>query len=130
MAINLPIYNLDPAQVTARGIEVPLADFAGGVNMAGSCAGGIGINTGDYSPKVTDWAPIADIAAHRSQHIGQANNVLQVDQGADINDQPAFVQTAGIVAPGGELDVTTGALNLTGKTVPSGAFAWGVIPIV
>jgi len=128
--MNLPIYNLDPAQVATRASEVPLASFANGLNTGGSNAPGVGINTGNYDPKASDWPRIVGGAAHQSQHIGAAANELQVDQGADINDQVAFVQTAGAIAPGGVLDIPTGAINLTGQTVPSGSWAWGVIPIV
>ncbi len=126
---NLAIYNLNGTLVTARAAEVPAADFAGGMNKGGSCAPGIGINTGNYDPKASDWPRIADTAAHDSQHIGQTASALQAVQGADINDTVAFVQTIAAIAPDAVLNIATGAVNKTGKTVPSGSWAWGVIPV-
>ena len=52
-----------------------------------------------------------------------AGEALTADQGVDRNDELSFVQTAGDVAPGGAL--VAGVVNRTGKTVPTGAWAWG-----
>jgi hypothetical protein len=123
---NLPTYELSAALI--RSGEVAAADWADGMNKGGSCAPGIGINTGDYQPKAFDWPRIEDTAAHESQHIGQTEAVIQVVQGADVNDQVAFVQADAETAPDAELDATTGADNKTGKTVPASDWAWGVIP--
>ena len=91
---NLPTFNLDPATVTARNADytdTPLTDDPGdgtfdgpylGCNRAGSCAPGIGINTGDFSPKLDDWTLLdqnSDTGEARtpqdSQHIGGDVNV-------------------------------------------------------
>lgn len=125
MATNLATYELNPTLV--RSVEVPDADWSGGVNKGGSNAPGLGINTGNYDPKAQDWPRIADTEAHPSQHIGQAESPLLAIDGADINDNVAFVQADAETAPDGELDAATGAINKTGETVPASAWVWGVI---
>ena len=113
--------------------EVPAADWAGGVNNGASCAPGIGVNTGDYSPKPQDWSEEERAPADSAQ-IGQSGvdattlELFNVVTGDD-NNQPVFVQADGVTAPGAVLDVGTGAVNLTGKTVPAGAWVWGSVPI-
>ena len=42
-----PVFFVDDAAVTARSAEVPDADWAGGNNVAASCAHGLGINYGE-----------------------------------------------------------------------------------
>ena len=117
---NIVTYMLNSTLV--RSGEVTGADWVGGLNRGGSCAPGVGINTGDYDPKDTDWSrQVRD--PQNSQHLGTAGAVIQAIQGADVNDQLSFVQTAGDIAPGGAL--ITGVVNRTGKTVPSGSWAWG-----
>lgn len=133
---NLPTYALNAVAVAARAAEVPDADFSGGMNF-GACANGVGINTGNYDPKDTDWPRIEDTAAHETQHIGgnglgdgsTDGFVIQVVDGADINDNVAFVQADASTAPDAVLDAATGAVNKTGETVPAGSWAWGVIPV-
>lgn len=124
---NLPTYELDSTLV--RSGEVTAADWAGGMNLAASNAPGVGINTGGYDPKAQDWPRIADTAAHDSQHIGQDAAALQVIDGADINDNVAFVQADAETAPDAVLDAATGAVNRTGETVPADGWAWGTIPV-
>ena len=73
MAQNQPTYFVDSTLVTARNAEytgTPLTDTGAGTaadprlgcNDGGSCAMGIGINTGDYSPKDSDWPEIEQLA--------------------------------------------------------------------
>lgn len=129
MATNLATYML--SNMLVRGTEVPDADWAGGLNRGGSNAPGIGINTGNADPKEQDWPRIADTGDRQSQHIGVggAGRVLRVVQGDDITDRLAFVQADGPTNPGDPLDLTTGAVNLTGKIVDQDAWVWGVIPM-
>ena len=115
---NLPTFFLG----TIESAQFPNADLTGGVNRGGGCSPGIGVNTGDYSPKASDWSE-EERDPQNSQHIGGTEAELTVDQDPDFNDQAAFVQTSGSVAPGGNLK--TGVVNRTGKTVPSGAWCWG-----
>lgn len=128
MAANLPTYLIP----ITRDAEVPNADWAGGGNFAGSCAPGVGVNTGNYDPKADDWPRVADTAARNSQSIGGPLKALNAADyaGSDLNDTVAFVQTAGAVADGAVLDITTGAVNRTGQTVPASSWAWGTIPVV
>lgn len=163
VAPNLPSFFIDPATVTARNAEfagTPLTDNDGGgtyadpylgMNRGGSNAPGIGINTGDFDPKLDDWTLLdqgqGDAGAtplartpQNSQHIGGEGlggtlpssggsegltDVKPVNAviAADFNDTMAFVQTAGEIAPGA--DLVAGVVNRTGLTVPSGANAWG-----
>jgi len=109
-----------PAAAAGRQSEVSAADWDTGVNPGGDNAPGIGISTGGYSLKTIDWAEIV-INPQTSQRLGTAAENLV--EPVDGNDQFAFVQTAGIIAPGGAL--ITGVVNRTGLTVPSGAWAWG-----
>lgn len=129
MSNNLPVYALDAAEVVTRSSEVPDADFANGMNK-GACIHGIGINTGSYDPKDTDWARIEDTAAHQTQHIGGSLFDINTVNGADINNEVAFVQADANTIDNAVMDIATGAINRTGGTVPANAWAWGEIPIV
>ena len=130
-----------------RQAQVAAAAWDDGMNYA-SCQPGVGICTGIYDPKAQDWPRVADTAAHTGQFIGGVDPAESTDadtgngntgadtaiditvvQGADINDTVAFVTTVAPVAPDGVLDATTGAVNKTGVTVPTGAWVWGVIPV-
>lgn len=105
------------------------ADFTGGMNRGGSNAPGIGINTGDYSPKIDDWSATQRLI-YESGAIGQAKDDITISNNDDdFNNEVSFVQADGAIAPDGELDAGTGALNRTGKTVPSGAWCWGEVEV-
>jgi len=125
---NIPTYYYDPTLVAARALETPNADWVGGLNRGGSNTNGIGIATGFYDPAVNDWARIEDTAAHESQHIGEDATSILLIQGADVNDEVAFVQADADTADGAVLDAVTGATNETGVTVPADSWVWGVIP--
>ncbi len=115
-------------QGTVDAVAFPNADVTGGVNRGGSNSPGIGINTGDYDPKVSDWSQhVRDPA--QGQQIGQTAGDINVDQGADVNDQVSFIQTDGAIAPDGEMAALSGVFNRTGKTIPSGSWAWGLKPV-
>lgn len=121
----------------ARQAQVS-ADWAGGMN-AGGCNPGVGINTGDYSPKDTDW-PEVEITAAASQFIGgvDVTETTGADTGLggaatfdllDADDgEFAFVQADAETDADDPLDSVTGAVNRTGKTVPAAAWCWGTIP--
>lgn len=110
-------------QGAVTAAQFPNADLVGGLNKGGSCSPGVGVNTGDYDPKVTDWS--RDVRnPQNGQNIGGVAAPLTVDQGADINDQVAFVEATGAVAP--DADIIAGVANKTGKTLESGNWAWGL----
>ena len=134
-----------PAAGAVRRAQVAGADWDTGMNP-GTCQPGVGINTGDYSPKVQDWAEVV-IAPGVSQYIGGidpaettgANTGVgtegaagQVDllEPVDGNDTFAFVEADAETAADAVLDVTTGAVNRTGVTVPAAAWCWGTVPVV
>lgn len=135
MAINIPSYFLNSAEVAARQPEVPDADFAGGMNLGASNACGIGINTGDVNPKLTDWSVIDQFGDARtpqaSNSIGGIADPIRAwqDDGADINDTMAF-SVADVAAVADAIyDTVSGALNKTGATVAIGDRIWGPIPV-
>jgi hypothetical protein len=143
MAANLPTYQLNATSVAARAAEVASADFAGGVNRGGSCAPGIGINTGATTvPSNQHWSLLDQAGAARapqdSQHIGgdglgagdATTNPINVIIGADVNDTAAFVTADTQAADGAEFDSVSGAVNRTGATIEVGETAWGTIPVL
>lgn len=114
-------------QTLKRTGEVTGADWDGGCNKAGSCAGVMGLGTGDYSPKSSDWSEDERLL-YNSQHMGQtASDVNFTDNSSDHNNDASFVQADGNIAANGELKSGTGALNRTGVTVPSGSWCWGEV---
>lgn len=132
---NLKTFFQDSVLTAARAAETTGADWddtdGNGCNRVASNSPGIGINTGDYDPKETDW-PRIDPTYGLGQNIGTdngVNNRITLDQGADQNDQVVFVAADAETAPDAVLDAVTTAVNRTGKTVPAGAFAWGSVPI-
>lgn len=132
---NLKTFFQDTVLTAATVAQAPDADWVDtngeGCNRAASNTPGIGINTGDYSPKSSDWWE-TDPTWGIGQNIGTdngANNRITLDQGADQNDQVVFVAADAETVADAVLDATTGAVNRTGMTVPSGAFAWGSVPI-
>ncbi len=134
-----------PAAGAVRRAQVAGADWDTGMNP-GTCQPGVGINTGDYSPKVQDWAEVV-IDPGVSQYIGGVDPAAlvgantgvgtegaagQVDllEPVDGNDTFAFVAADAATAPDAVLDIASGAVNRTGKTVPIGAWCWGTVPVV
>jgi hypothetical protein len=133
MALNLPTYYLDSAEVTARSAEVPDADFAGGMNKGASNAPGVGVNTGDYDPKVSDWPrpAVQPTTVQDSNKIGGVATGLNVVD-ATFGDTAlcAFVEAlTGAIAPDGIIENNVAGfamINRTGKTIPQNSWAWGV----
>jgi hypothetical protein len=130
---SLPTFFQDSVLTAARQAEEtnPDADWAGGANKAGSNAPGIGIATGDYGYKTSDW-DLADGTFGVSQNIGTdngVNNRITLDQDPDFNDQVVYVFADADTAPGAELDAATGAINMTGETVPAGEPCWGLVAV-
>lgn len=123
---NLPTYGLSEGVVEDRQPEVPDASFAGGGNEAGSNSPGIGINTGDYDPKPSDWSR-EERTPQQFGHIGLSPlGDVRVDNPIP-GDLAYFVQAGGVTAPDAQIP-GTGAFNRTGITVPSGAWLWGSSP--
>ena len=139
MAQNLPSYTLREDTVTARESEVPDASFSDGMNLGGSNAGGIGINTGAPDPKVEDWTTLDQDENARdpqiSQHIGgnalgsgseSESAPIRAVQDADINDTLSFVVVAADAADGvGMGPGNTDPINRTGEDVVIGQRVWG-----
>ena len=139
MAANLPTYLLD-ADVTRNSeyTGTPFTDTESanynarlGCNKAASNAPGIGIATGFVNPKAQDWERVADTADARSAHIGltpDATTTLKTVEGADVNNELAFVESDSNAAADAECDAATGATNQTGATIATGDWLWGVVP--
>ena len=144
MAKNQETYFVDSALVTARNAEYngdPLSDTGAGTfadprlgcNDAGSCAPGIGVNTGDYSPKSSDWPEIEQVLD--SQAIGEdQSGLFNRDATFGITSLVGFAppDPAAPVAPDAKINFDVAGsgfetFNRTGKTVPAGAWTWGAI---
>ena len=142
MATNLPTYALLASTVTARSSEVPLADFSGGLNLGGSNAPAIGLNTGSVNPKLQDWSVLDQRGFARegqfSSHIGGPGTAagagggfgsgfqLQVVRGADINDELTYIVAAAQAAPGvGFGPGNANPINRTDVTIEIGDRCWG-----
>lgn len=132
MATNLPTFYIDSGLITARSAEVTTADWSGGMNRGASNAPAIGVNTGNYDPKASDWSRDvpAPTAVLDSNFIGQtASGVLALDPAtAGDNELVAFLQATGDVAADGIVGTVAGfdMRNRTGVTVPTGSWVWGV----
>lgn len=140
---NLPTYTLNATSVTARAAEIAAGApaFAGGCNLSGSCAGVIGINTGNPDPAVQDWSTLDQDGAARepqdSQHIGgdglgdgdQSTTAVQIVEGGDINNTASFSVADANAAVDAVYDTGSGALNKTGAAVVIGDRVWGPIPV-
>jgi|GEM_PF-3816148 len=138
MGVNLATYHQDQVTKSARETQVPNADFDGGANKAGSCAPGIGINTGSVNTKPQSWSVLDQAGNDRdpqdSQHIGgdglnggnQAVEPLRAVQGADVNDTLTFIEAVVAAANGAGMG-TAGAdpINRTGVSVEIGDRVWG-----
>ena len=136
---NLATYQLNATSVAARDAEMEVSgQFAGGMNLAGSNAPGIGINTGNIDPKLEDWSVLDQAGAARapqdSQHIGgdglgagdATNNPINCVQGADINDTLSYITALSQAAPGAGFGAASAdPVNRTDVTIEIGDRAWG-----
>lgn len=129
MATNLVTYYVDSTLKTARESDVPLANFDNGANNAASNAVGIGINTGDYDPKASDWRRTEQMMD--SQFIGEdASGLNCIDGTFGATALVGFSVTAGDIAPDGTIDADVDGsgfaiVNRTGVTIPTGSWAFG-----
>jgi hypothetical protein len=136
MATNKPVFYRSITQIINRAAELGLASdqFVSGCNR-GVANGAIGINTGDFDPKATDFARISHFAGPVS-YIGKLEEAVANFEdnmwGIPGNQLPAletavrvgFDVSTGITAAGadyGTLPVT----NYTGGDIPDGGWAWG-----
>ena len=129
---NLTTFYVDDAAVAIRELETPNANWEDGVNRGGSNACGIGINTGNYDPKESDWPRPETPAFQTSQIIGGTPSDLSMksDYGGGLAGdvvRTAFVQASAPVLPDGVIAEVSGVdiLNKTGQTIPADAWAWG-----
>ncbi len=128
MATNLTTFFQDSTLRAAREPEVPLASFENGMNPAASCAPGVGINTGDYAPKESDWPHIKGLG--ESQQLGEDISGINVDDVLGPNTIIGFAPATAETAPDGVINADVegwSSINRTGKTIPAGEWAWGVI---
>jgi len=103
-----PTFYIEDATVAIRAVEVPDADFANGMNLAGSCAPGIGIGVGDGAvvgtPEQFTLLNQREVARNpqTSQHIG----------GNGLGDGVAGIEPLGAMRSG--VASTTGDGNIPG----------------
>ena len=123
---NYKTFYQGPAGQRGSASVFGTTDWSGGVNKGGSCAPGIGINTGDYSPKTSDWSQ-HERDPQNSQAIGQAVGAVVSDPDG-VNDNVSFVQTIASTPNDGQVGAT-GVFNRTGVTLASGVWFWGHKPV-
>jgi hypothetical protein len=136
MAINKPVFYRSITEIEARAAEMGIGSgqFVTGCNR-GVANGAIGINTGDYDPKTSDFPRITNFAGPVS-YIGKLesavaefeDNMYGITGEQLPNHDPAvrvgFDTAASATAP----DADYGSLpltNYTGKTIPADGWAWG-----
>lgn len=142
MSQNLATYLLNATSVAARDAEQEVSgQFAGGMNLGGSNAPGVGIATQVINPKLDDWSVEDQHEAARvpqdSMHIGGdgldageallvGESVINVVQGADINDTMSFIVALAQAAPGvGFGAANADPVNRSDQTIEIGDRAWG-----
>ena len=130
MSSNKQTYFVDTTLITERSAELPNADFAGGMNAGGSNAPGMGINTGDYDPKESDWPrPVSEVIQNSSVIGGVPSGIFAIDDTFGTNAILSFVQTGGTpVAPDAVITSVSGfdVVNRTDRTIPPNTWVWGV----
>jgi hypothetical protein len=136
MATNKPVFYRSVTQIIARAAElnVVTGQFVDGCNR-GVANGAIGINTGDFDPKASDFARDSHFAGPVS-YIGKLEEAVANFEdnmwgitGAQLptlatSTRVGFDVAASDTAPDadyGTLPVT----NYTGQTIPAGSWAWG-----
>lgn len=129
MAIqNQPTYFVDSSLVSSREVELPNADWQGGVNTGASCAPVIGANTGDYDPKAQDW-PRENPRIQNSQVIsGIPSGVFTIDATFGDNALAVWCQSQINAQPNDQINVISGfdVYNRTGAFVPIDSWLWAV----
>lgn len=153
---NLPTFQLKATTVTTLNALYPtdvfddddgdgsLSDPYLGCNRAGSNAPGIGINTGNIDPKLTDWSILDQAEEVRipqdSQHIGgdglgagdaTVNPINAVVDpfgvvAIDFDDTLSYIVALAQAAPGvGFGALNADPINRTAVTIEIGDVAWG-----
>lgn len=135
---NLATSYVNATTLAARKIQVPNADFDGGVNKSGSNSAGIGICTGIIDPTLDNWTVLDQDSAARdpqdSQHIGgngldagdASVSPINAVQGADVNDTLSFIVALANAADGvGMGAANADPINRTGEAVVIGDRVWG-----
>jgi len=141
MAQSIPTYFLDPTAVAARDAEMVVSgQFVGGMNLGGSNAPGVGINTAGYNPKLSDWSIEDQHEAARapqdSAHLGNTGlgagtegvGTVPINgvQGSDVNDTLSFIAAVVQAAPGAGFGAAgADPVNRSSRTIEIGERAWG-----
>ena len=138
MATNKPVFYRSLAEIQRRITDSDIWNgdsFVTGCNR-GVANGAIGINTGDYDPKETDFSRDAPRWATPASYIGKLDQAQ-----TDMEDRMVGLTTtgdqSGSVALGVGFDTaasdtaadadygTLPLTNYTGETIPAGGWAWG-----
>jgi hypothetical protein len=128
---NIPTVFFDQGYIDGRAVEVPDANWLDGLNLGGSCAGGLGINTGDFNPKNQDWWREDAPTEAFSGYIGIDSSPDNLITGLSDEDwkRVAFVQPSSDTLDGAVLTtyLAVNVVNQTGVTVPAGQWVWGIM---
>lgn len=136
MALNKPVFYRSVAEIERRATEMGLNSdqFVTGCNR-GVANGSIGVNTGDYDPKVSDYARITHFAGPVSYigQLAQAEADIEINLSGITDEQLPSLNVAvrvgfDVAAANTAPDADYGTLpltNYTGAEIPAGGWAWG-----
>ena len=139
VAPNKPVFYRSSAEILARADElgVNTGQFVYGCNR-GVASGAIGINTGDYDPKIQDFDRDTPHYGISASYIGKKESAEAAfenrmvglpnpdDQDVDIALSVGFAITTASTAPLETYGSVIVLTNHTGQTLGTGHWAWGL----
>jgi hypothetical protein len=137
LAPNKPVFYRSTPVITARASQlgVNISQFTNGCNR-GVANGAIGVNTGEFNPKTTDFNRVLRYGVSAS-YIGQREAAVTANEDrlwaipgfdqAVPAVQVGFNSAASSTAPLATYGTTIVCENHTGLTMPAGSWAWGLL---
>jgi hypothetical protein len=137
-APNKPVFYRSAAAIQARSTQLGklVEQFTNGCNR-GVASGAIGVNTGEFNPKTTDFNRVLRYGVSAS-YIGQREAAVTANEDrlwalpdagnqATTAVQVGFNTAASSTAPLANYGTTIVCANHTGLTMPAGSWAWGLV---
>ena len=137
LAPNKPVFYRSTPVITARAAQlgVNISQFTNGCNR-GVANGAIGVNTGEFNPKASDFNRTIRYGVSAS-YIGQREAAVTANEDrlwaipgfdqAVTAVQVGFNSAASSTAPLATYGTTIVCENHTGSTMPAGSWAWGLV---